>query len=131
MRSPPLPQLPLHKRIPSHPSRGVRRAQRALGALVAGSKRLPKLSGRIGVWLEFRRPLACVPNTGLALVEPELDPSMIPKGLCEVAMEGGDTLRGADVLRIVEERKHALAWLPPGREGGVLGDCVQCRIVQA
>ena len=55
---------------------------------------------------------------------------MVPEGICEVAIKGGDTLGRADDIGIVEERKHALAWLQCGRngvKGGVLGDCVECR----
>ncbi|OLP96987.1 hypothetical protein AK812_SmicGene20698 [Symbiodinium microadriaticum] len=55
---------------------------------------------------------------------------MIPEGICEVAIKGGDTLGRADDIGIVEESKHALAWLQCGRngvKGGVLGDCVECR----
>ena len=55
---------------------------------------------------------------------------MIPEGICEVAIKGGDTLGRADDIGIVEERKHALAWLQCGRngvKGGVLGDRVECR----
>ena len=51
---------------------------------------------------------------------------MIPEGICEVAIKGGDTLGRADDIGIVEKRKHALAWLQcgcNGVKGGVLGDC--------
>ena len=92
----------------------------------------PNISGRAGVWLErskVRRLLTRgVPDAGLALVE--LDPSMIPEGICEVAIKGGDTLGRADDIGIVEEGKHALAWLQcgsNGAKGSVLGDCVECR----
>ena len=125
----PVPQLPLHKGF-SPEERAEHNEPFALWW--QGPSPDPNISGRARLWLErskVRRLLPrSVPDTGLAVVE--LDQSMIPKGICEVAIKGGDTLGRADDIGIVEERKHALAWLQCGRngvKGRVLGDCVECR----
>ena len=125
----PVPQLPLHKGFSPE---GRAKHNEPLALWWQGPSPDPNISGRARVWLErskvgrlLRRG---VPDAGLDLVE--LDPSMIPEGICEVAMKGGDTLGRTDDIGIVEKRKHALAWLQCGRngvKGGVLGDCVECR----
>ena len=125
----PVPQLPLHKGFSPE---GRAEHYEPLALWWQGPSPDPNISGRARVWLErskVRRLLPrSVPDAGLALVE--LDPSMIPEGICEVAIKGGNTLGRADDIGIVEESKHALAWLQCGRngvKGGVLGDCVECR----
>ena len=125
----PVPQLPLHKGFSPE---GRAKHNEPLALWWQGPSPDPNISGRARVWLERSKvgrllPRG-VPDAGLALVE--LDPSMIPEGICEVAMKGGDTLGRTDDIGIVEKRKHALAWLQcrrNGVKGGVLGDCVECR----
>ena len=87
----PVPQLPLHKGFSPE---GRAKHNEPLALWWQGPSSDPNISGRARVWLErskVRRLLPRgVPDAGLALVE--LDPSMIPESICEVAIKGGDTL---------------------------------------
>ena len=70
----------------------------------------PNISGRARVWLErskVRRLLPrSVPDAGLALVE------LIPEGICEVAIKGGDGVAfNGDLEELVERRTRAEAEL--------------------